>query len=71
MLDDMQELLKAMEDEWEELEEKFEWTRILYNLQQTCPIHEVGMKNLELQRYTCPTCNKVLEKSPKLVGFAQ
>ena len=65
MLDDVQQLSKAMEDEWEELEEEFEWTRILYNLQQTCPIHQVGMKNLKLQRYTCPFCNLILEKTPK------
>jgi len=62
---DNRDLLKAMEAEYEEQEEEFESTKLFYNLQQTCPTHQVGEKNLELQRYTCPTCNQVLDKTLK------
>ncbi len=58
----IKDLLKAMDDMWEESEIEFDWTKSFYNLQKTCSVHHVGMKNLELQRYTCPRCNRILEK---------
>lgn len=56
-------LLKAMEKMHEPQEEAFEMARVIYNLQETCPIHHVGVKDLELQKYVCPICNLALTKT--------
>ncbi len=56
-------LLRAMEKMYEPQEKTFEITRIIYNLQETCPIHHVGSKNLKLQRYVCPICSLSLTKT--------
>lgn len=59
------DLLKAMENAYKKEEETFEWTKILYALQETCSIHKVGAKNLKLLSYVCPVCDKILDKTPK------
>ena len=61
----LDDLLKEMEKMWEPQEEEFEITRVLYSLQETCPVHQVGAKDLKLQRYVCPICNIALAKTPR------
>ena len=52
----MSKFLLAMENIDEDQEVQFEWTKSFCILPKTCSIHGVGMKNLELQKYTCPNC---------------
>ena len=54
-----------MEKIHEDSEVEFEFTKSFFNLEKTCPEHLVGMKDLEFQRYVCPNCGKVLEKTLK------
>lgn len=62
----LEELLKAMEKEWEPKEEEFRMTEIILNLPNTCPNpdHIASERDFDLMRWRCSTCNKVLEPSP-------
>lgn len=59
----IKDLLKAMEKMWGPLEEKWALTELLYNLEDTCPKHNVGERDLTLMRYKCSVCNRVLDKN--------
>lgn len=55
-----------MERVYEPQEIEFDFTRLFYKLEKICPEHGVGEKNLDLQRYACPACNKILKKKRRL-----
>ncbi len=63
---DTKELLRAIEQMYEPVEEEWEWTRLLFDLEMTCPTHYVGERNLTLMRYTCPYCKVALKKEPRV-----
>ena len=61
-MNDLTNLLKAMEKMWEPLEEKWAFMEILYELENTCPEHGIGERDFDLMRYRCPVCKRVLKK---------
>lgn len=59
----LEDFKRAIEKMWEEKEAEFAMTKILLNLQETCPIHGCGERDFELMRYKCPICGLLLDKN--------
>ena len=52
-----------MEDMWIPQENDFAMTKVLFKLEETCPIHGCGAKDLKTLRYVCPVCGQQLKKT--------
>lgn len=61
----LDELLKAMEKMYEPQEEAWAFAQFLFYFQEICPVHQVGARDLELQRYVCPVCRTVLARTQR------
>lgn len=62
MQQDLQQLLRSMEQMWEPAEEEWAFMELTYELQRTCVTHDVGERDFNLMRYKCPVCNAVFKK---------